>query len=401
MGNLSTTFSKQTDICLQVVAKHLVDKFHHKVKYFEPTEQNYDLMLQQKYELQTIWKFGDVYLFCLHQDELEHMKETNCIIAPFIRQLCGDIYSDLTDDDLMQSDNTNIVFIVGFSQINWCKVIAAAKLTIRVNPYAYDKINSNLHPLPELVLTFLCSARANTEQASIQLAKSLYGMNESEYSEACTKETTPNKNKCDIIHKHALQRVKLGLGQLLIIFIFKYLTVNFKKFEYMTLRCDPELFSYYESLGFQMGPSPMYRYKEPFVYYKHNKKQPRTVNPSEKHILDWSEFYQQSMHYKKESLRNFHKADPKLMKSTDLNIFVNPVDIALNQINMHISYDRQTIQDIIDKIQKYKPNVFHIVNSKELLSKAFNISDDTKRLESLIAQTRCLNVYLDHVGNEK
>ena len=387
MGNLSTAFSKKTDVCLQVVAQHLVEKFNHKIKYFKPTEQNYDVLLQQPYELKTIWKFGDVYLFCLHQDEVEQMKETNCIIAPFIRQLCGDLYTDLSDNELLTSDNTNIVFIVGFSQINWCKVIAAAKLTIRVNPYAHnDYISNNLRAKPELVLAFLCAAQANTQQASIQLANSLYGMDETE--------------QCTDIHNKALQRVKLGLGQLLLAFIMKYLMVNFKKFEYMTLQCDPKLYTYYESMGFKMGPSPMYRYKEPFVYYTRNKKQPRTVNPSEQHILNWFAFYRPSMYYRHQSLRDHHKANKNMMNETDLDVFVNPVSVALNQLNMHIEYDRDTIQNIIDKVHKYKPNVFHIVNSKDLLSKAFNISNDTRTLKSLISESRCLNVYLDSVGGD-
>ena len=91
MGNLSSQASKQANVCLNVVAKYLTEKHGYVLKNYEPTEINYESLLQLDYDVKTIIQFGDLYLFSLAHDTLEQTLETNCIIEPFIRQICTDV----------------------------------------------------------------------------------------------------------------------------------------------------------------------------------------------------------------------------------------------------------------------------------------------------------------------
>jgi hypothetical protein len=355
------------NLCLNVVAKYLTEKYGYTLKYYAPTEYNYEQLLKADYSFKNIIQFGDLYLFSLTTDTLD------CIIEPFIRQICKDVFAGTEILDPTRDDK---LFVIGFSQLNWCKIIATAMLSKRTNPFLNRDFNNELH------LKFLCAAQANTKQAEKQLAQVLHGLTQKEY------DANREQELCNSIHMKALNRTKLGLGQMLLLFIFKMLSKQ-RRWTYLTLDCDPTLYGYYASMGFRMGPSPLFKYSKPFSKWK---PAPKGYAES-KDINEWNAYYYQEY----ENFKRRVKPENGMIS----DVFVHTVNLAAGNINMFMSFDHRDIPEILEKIEKYKPNVFHILNNQELQRQAFNIDDDVKKLLRLVEQTECLNTYIDSVDPGK
>jgi hypothetical protein len=376
MGNLNHKSS--FDTCFYAFIKHLVKDHNYKLLKYKATLENYEKILHLNNINKTIIRYGDLYMFKLDHEEQNSIPLNNCLLEPFLRQLTFEsdkkstLLTDYVLNEFRQRHKQKMdIFVIGFSQINWCKAVAFAFVKYFTNPIS-DK--------EEPELSVLVSNKLYSYGEELKVSQNLFNWSKEDYDTKCDnvdeKINKDNYDKCRQIKTEAESKTRIGLGMFTLLSVLKFLkTFNY---EYIRLECDPSLYSYYRKLGFELGPNPMVHTKYK-VYNVDIEKNPEYIKTL----------------YKRENIQ-YIVDEFKVSSEEQVYQFVSPINDIGSTIYMHKKFDSRTIKNIVELLLKYKPNIYHILNSKIVFDTMANM--DT--LTNAIKATQCISAYLDNTNQQ-
>lgn len=207
MGNLVNTDITKDDICMDYIADTLITKYGYKlIKCKSPTDVIKTPLIK------VVLKYGDLYIISFQEEEegqfIKHL------LSPMIEPLCrgGRVHKDYPLKSFMASD---IIFFVGFSHVNICKVISFISCSY---DYEIDCPNIDL----------VCAMK-------------------------------PLQHRIDTIKEETLKDIKISLGLLLLFKCIQY--YKEKNIDKVILECHYELMEYYHfNLFFEIGVSDKFKY---------------------------------------------------------------------------------------------------------------------------------------------
>jgi hypothetical protein len=269
------------DTCFIAFIQELIRDHNYSLKEFKNTNEDFNKMITTQLLPRSLLKFGELYMFRLDKETALKFYRNNCLILPFLKQFCDSPdsmdFSHVEEELLLRNQEVNmkifetgeaepvhefkpILFLAGFSRFNYCRVISAAIVKFPFNPITKKT---------EAKLETFCSFQPNVNA----LSKYFMSRNTPGQLPDYFKLKKPRVDyKIDafemsdlkkVIQENALIWTKARLGQLLFLYIFRYLRADYPKLFNLRLQCTKELIPYYLSLGFTMGPSPIFTYKKP------------------------------------------------------------------------------------------------------------------------------------------
>jgi hypothetical protein len=302
--------ASSADVCFTTFIRTLVDKYGYQLRKYTTSTDDFYTMLQAPFGPKTLIQFGKFYLFRLAHETALDMVKNDCMIFPFLKQLC-DEHSDTIDYNSIEDtfelrsmpprtfssytiDDTDEepykaqppeFFFIGFSTLNWCRIVSACFVQ-----FPYNHIEKRMEATIETVCAFkpydTATERAlkpygctgwNTKRGKEEEKKVLLEPLPSvlcELNNLSVYDASTLDKLCQSTKEEVLRQTKLRLGQLLLWFVTNTLQVEhhtydeYKKVDRginIRLSCDQSLVPYYLSLGFLMGPSNAFRYNEPFA----------------------------------------------------------------------------------------------------------------------------------------
>jgi hypothetical protein len=215
MGNLVNKEITKDDVkvpeelyCLDYIVNTLITKYNYTLVKCEDQYEMINTSLDKK-----VLKYGDLYVIMFKEEEegqfIKHL------LSPMIEPLCrgGHVHKSYPLTSFTSSD---IIFFVGFSHVNICKVISFVS----------------------------CSRDYNLNSPTIELVCAM----------------KPLQHRIQYIKKKTLQELKVNLGLLL---LFKCIQYYKDKGETnIILECHYELINYYYfNLFFDIGVSDKFKYR--------------------------------------------------------------------------------------------------------------------------------------------
>jgi hypothetical protein len=369
MGNL-TQKEYSTDICLDQFVKYLCERKGYKLKSFETSEKEFMEMLKVNIN-NTVIKFGDIYCFKLSipktKEEYLKAKAQTCLIYPFLVQICGDFHEEwlggLLDDYSGNDKNKQIdIYVMGFSQLNWCKIISSMIVEIE-----HDKVSNAMIP----VIQMLCAVSANTHEAEQELFK-LHKLDD-----FCNDSYTSEDEKCLQLKEIALKKTKVGLGTIMMYFVMLSL---YKLYPYIKLECEKDLIYYYQKFGFKLGQRPGNSYK--WDFQKNGKFKP----------------FHRFKSLSEEKLQTIiSEINPTANKVETIkleeqySVFSDRSNIDDSYVYMFFDFEYFQPRDFIDKMLRVKNNLKYLSEYSTL----FDLSNEYTRISYLLNRMTCLDNLID------
>lgn len=375
MGNLNHKSS--FDTCFYAFIKHLVNDHKYELLKFKATLQNYEKILYLNDISKVVIRFGDLYMFKLDHEEENSIPLNNCLLEPFISQLTSEsnkrstLLTDYVLNEFRQRHQQKMdIFILGFSQINWCKAVSFAFVKYNINPITNKE---------EPELSVLVSNKLYSYDEEVKISHNLFNWSKEQYDIKCDnvdeKINKVNYDRCKQVKSEAERKTRLGLGMFTLLSALKHLKAT--NYDYIRLECDPSLFAFYKKLGFELGPNPIVA-KDYKNYNVDFEKDPEAIK----------------ICYKRSKIQDI--VDKYKLTEDQVYKFVSPINENGTTIFMHKNFHSRTIKEIVSLLLKYKPNIYHILNSKIVFDTMVN--DET--LISAIKSTQCISAYLDNTNQE-
>lgn len=345
MGNL-TTKEASADVCLNYFVRYLQEKQNYVLQSFPATSEGLLQLVRANISATTILQFGDLYFFRLTKSGIERARAEDCMLEPFIIQLCSGKHLDpgyAVDSFTKRLQNDSMVLVICYSQLNWCRVVG----TLIVN--FTDTGSGRLEP----EIDILCSHSPNTDEAMRRL-EAIHNVN-------CDKE--PDSFKCLQLQKKALKMTRLGLGVFLMYFALNILAAE-RKFSFVMLECEEDLVGYYESLGFMLGATPRFALPSRCI-----------TGQRGRYTMD-------------------------IIKRNAKTFFVNQVVTAANErfvsfegdqglVRMFYDLNKFRRDDFRELVLKYRPNILNVLNSSII----FTVNDDMINVTKAISDANCISSY--------
>ncbi len=354
MGNITNKAATPIDECFFRFISYLVEKEDYKLIKINPTIHDILTYINQEgLDDKSIIKFGSAYVFRVAKETLHQMEANTCVIEPFLRQFCynsGTLDYSAVKDKLNQrindrrknSENIHL-FCIAYPQLNWCKPIAAALVSLGQNPIFHTK---------EATMDILCAMRPSID--THKLSKDV-------------KDTFANKTK-------------VALASFLTLYVCLYLKRN--GYTYLKGECDPSLYPYYHRLGNKIGPNPTFTYPELISKMK-------------------NEFF----HMDSDRVRAHHEMHQKGyleeygIKQTKANhelIMKHVYAYNYSEDLFNIYHPLSDLNGLREECLKATPNILSLFYTEDL----FKSSKDRYTLPSLLSQSKCLSEYFDHEEKE-
>ena len=383
MGNI-TKKEINADVCLHFFINHLIEKHYYRLMdKLEPTVENIEVIIRKSFLQNQIIQYGDMYFFRLENETKERLAAENCLIAPFVYQICDSEALDrdsavqqlMTRGDRIPKLPSSITYVIAYSQLNWCQVIGILIVKFRWNPFTHQV---------EPVISMICSHSPNNNIARRRLEQA----NNIDCQD--TDNLSPEQRQlCDNLYYEAIKKSKLGLG---IIMMFRALKdLKAEGYKYVHLQADTSNWQYYvKKLQFKLGPSPdilaAYTTHTNGGSWPKVKKQyisPIALDMSLHHTFlpeKWKE-YQDVM--KQPSLEYFLSVHHPFV-----HLLSYPVT---NKSYVYLHIDLQTFhqKQMMETILQYKPNLKAILDSSEI----FIMNDDMIKLDRAVELAHCLNQF--------
>ena len=385
MGNLTNKQITKTDTCLHFFVNHLKHKYGYELLKLPATKEHLTQFYETPLQPKDIIQFGDLYLFQLSAEDAKDLmrkQAEDCMISAFLDQLChtglNENYASeafQTREQTLHIDTKGVglfstllkpspstippskVYIMAYSQANWCRVVSTCMVEFRWNPF---------EEMIEPHIKFLCSYKPNIHIAD--------------------KMIDPNQPESQII-RQSINKSKLGISLVLLMRAFDDL--KYETYSYVSLECKGlDLLQFYYNVGFELGNSPKHKHIWRFGPSGWDEL-PRVVSRSLTQSMNFiSDFY---IHHGRPP-PSFNDSDTILTSIAKwIHIASYPHEQDMNESEFYMYYDLQKYNHerfVKTKINKYKPNVVNVLNSVHVFS-----SDEVNNQHSIVLNdvSQCYN----------
>jgi len=213
MGNSLTNETTKIDICRVYLLDYLIDNYGYKIHNFYNDETNHKIFKEfMNIDLtKKIIKLYNIYICLITSDIDKEYVYQKLLLTPFIEGICRKDKDTINIEYAIQSFLQNdIVIFLGYSHINWCKMVSF----ITCNIYYNEAIKEEA---PEI--NVLCA-----------------------YS---------SERKLSLLEANNEDFVRPRLGSVVMYKMLQYL--KNKKYSIVYLWCKFSLIKYYIGLGFKVG----------------------------------------------------------------------------------------------------------------------------------------------------